>query len=197
MSLENIAKDNILNGMKKSFSNAEELLNEAFLLRNNKNWARAYSLSQLAIEELAKIPLLFDLLIKRINGYSIDYKEMNRNFLKHHLKTKLSIETEIAFYKLYKIQHNAEWMDKIIRNAEEYINKIEKLNDYKNESLYVTIKGNNFQSPKEFINEEQFNNIYSTAMMRKMMFKNIVDNSEKNIEEIARMIKEDTENNKK
>ena len=193
MSLENIAKDKIINGMKKSFNNAEELLNEAFLLKNNSNWARAYSLSQLAIEELAKIPLLFNLLIKRINGYEIDYKQMNRNFLNHSLKTKLSIETEINFYKLYKIENDAKWMDNVIKKAEEFIDKIDELNKYKNESLYVTLKGNDFQSPNEIINEEKFNSIYATAVMRKMMFKSIVDNSEKNIDEIARMIKESEE----
>ena len=194
MKLENIGKANLIDGMKKSYSNAEELLNEVYLLQTNQKWARAYALCQLSIEEMAKVPLLFDLLINKINGYPIDYKQMNRKFKDHSLKTILSIETEIAFFKLYKQQSGAEWVDGAIKKGEEFINNIEELNDFKNESLYVTIKGNKFQSPNVIIDEEKFQSVYGKALLRKIMFKKLVEGSENNIEEIARMIKENYEN---
>ena len=85
-------------------------------------------------------------------------------------------------------------MDGAIKKGEEFINNIEELNDFKNESLYVTIKGNKFQSPNVIIDEEKFQSIYGKALLRKIMFKKLVEGSENNIEEIARMIKENYEN---
>jgi len=190
MSIENVRTENIINGMKKSFNNADSLLEEAYILQSNKKWSRAYTLCQLAIEELAKVPMLFHLLIDRINGYTIDYGQLNFNFKKHDEKTKISIETEIAFFKLYKEHSRKDWVDNAIKEGEELITRIDELNNLKNESLYVSIKNDDFQSPDEVINEEKFNNIYGTALLRQTMFKNLVDGSEKNIDEIARLIKE-------
>jgi len=190
MSIENVRTENIINGMKKSFNNADSLLQEADILKSNKKFARAYTLSQLAIEELAKIPMLFDLWIKRINEYDIDYEQFNNNFKHHPEKTKISIAWEIAFFKLYKEHSGEDWADNAIKKGEELITKIDELNKLKNESLYVSIKNEDFQSPNETIDEEKFNSIYGTALLRKMMFKNLIGVSENNIDEIAKLFKE-------
>jgi AbiV family abortive infection protein len=190
MGIENIRTENIINGMNKSFNNADSLLQEADILKSNKKFARAYTLCQLAIEELAKIPMLFNLWINRINDYSIDYEHLNSNFTDHPHKTKLSIEVEIAFFKLYKEHSGNDWVDNAIKNGEELLTKIKELNKLKNESLYVSIINDDFQSPHEKIDEEKFNSIYGTALLRKIMFKNLIAGSEKGIDEIAKAIKE-------
>lgn len=190
MSIENVRTENIINGMKKSFNNANSLIEEAYILESNKKWARAYALCQLAIEELAKVPMLFSLLIKRINDYTIDYGQLNINFKDHTEKTKISIETEIYFFKLYKKHSGEDWVDNAIKKGEELNAKINEQDNLKNESLYVSIKNDDFQSPDEVIDEEKFNSVYGTAFLRKTMFKNLVDGSEKGIDKIARIIKE-------
>ena len=190
MSLECVRTENIINGMKKSLNNADSLLHEAYLLQSNKVYVRAYTLCQLAIEELAKVPMLFYLWIDRINGNTIDYEQLNRNFKDHPEKTKISIESEIAFFKVYKERSGKDWVENLIKKGEELIPRVNELNNLKNESLYVTIKDDDFQAPDEVIDEEKFNNIYGTAVLRQIMFKNLVDGSEKGIDEIARLIKE-------
>jgi len=58
MKLENVATDNLINGMKKSYNNMNSLLDDARILEINEKWPRAYTLCQLAIEELTKVPVL-------------------------------------------------------------------------------------------------------------------------------------------
>lgn len=196
MNIEKVPNDKIIDGMKKSFSNAESLLNDAYFLQSNKKWSRAYTLSQLAIEELGKIPMLFELLINRINDYPIDYENLNSSFKNHPEKTKSSINSEIAFMKLYKEHSGAKWVDEYVKKKEEQLANVDELNRMKNESLYVSVINNDFQSPEDIITEEKFNSIYGTAIIQKTFFKNLVDASEKNINEIARLIKEDKSNKK-
>lgn len=190
MSLEYVRTENIINGMKKSFSNADSLLHEAYLLQSNKKCVRAYTLCQLAIEELAKVPMLFHMWIDRINGNTINYEQLNRNFKYHPEKIKISIASEIAFFKLYKEHSGEDWVENLIKMGEESITKAKELNDLKKESLYVTVKDDDFQAPDEVIDEEKFNNICGTAALLQIMIKNLVDGSEKSIDGIARLIKE-------
>jgi len=194
MSIENVRTENIINGMKKSFNNANSLLEEAYILQSNKKWARAYTLCQLAMEELAKVIMLYGLWINRINDYNIEYGQLNNSFSRHPEKTKLSIVTEIAFLKLYKEHSGEDWVDNIIKEDEEQLAKVKELNNLKNDSLYVSINNYDFKSPYETIDEEKFNRIYAKAFLRKTMFKNLVDASEKKIDEIARLIKERNSN---
>ncbi len=123
MKLENVPNENIITGMKKSLNNADSLLTEAFLLQSDKKFARAYTLCQIATEELAKIQMLFELWIDRVNGNTIDYKQLNKNFKHHSTKTKISIETEIAFFKLMKEQTGDEWIDKLINKRDRITNQ--------------------------------------------------------------------------
>jgi AbiV family abortive infection protein len=190
LSLENISTVNILKGMKKSYNNACLLIEEAEILSAKNKWQRGYALCQLAIEEFAKLPILFNLWIDRINSSEIDYKELNDFFKNHIKKTKISIESEITFYKMYKEHSGEKWVDNAIKNGEELITKISESNELKNKSLYVSIKGNDFQSPDEIIDEEEFDSIYSKAILRQLMIKSLLIGAENNIAEIARLVKE-------
>jgi AbiV family abortive infection protein len=191
MSLENISTKNIRHGIKKSFDNASALLCEADILKRNKKYARGYTLCQIAIEELAKIPMLFGLWINRINGNKINYKRLNENFKDHPQKTKLSAQWEIIFLKTFKEQTGSTWPEEVIKKNEKIIAKIEELNVTKNESLYVSVVNNDFQLPEELIHEETFNNLYATALLRKNLFKSIMDVSEKYIVEIAHHLEDE------
>lgn len=77
MGLENVACNNILNGIKKSYDNAVGLINEAEILSESKKWERVYTLCQLAIEELGKVMVLLYLLIEKILGTKTDYGNFN------------------------------------------------------------------------------------------------------------------------
>lgn len=191
MDLINIPDDQIIIGMEKSLENAGALLTEAYLLSTNKKYARAYCLCQFAIEELGKIQLLFDLLIKRINGEEIDYKQLNYDFKNHSAKTIISIESQIAYFKLMKVQTGYSFADKLIDKSEKLLSRKKELNDLKNESLYVSAKETGFQSPQEIIDEEKYNDISGIAYLWKEISKNIIRVVKEDIKKIAKLIKEE------
>lgn len=194
LSLASVHTNDILDGMKKSYFNADSLLQEAVILKSNNKFARAYTLCQLAMEELAKIPLLFSLWINRINKDPIDYTRLNTIFKDHPKKTKLSIEIEIEFLKLYKQYSDENDLDEGIKSDKKFLTNETELNKLKNESLYVSIKNSSFQSPSNIITEEMLNNIYDASFYKLIMFNNIITNSEFNIDRIAKLIKEKQNN---
>lgn len=189
MGLENILTENILVGMKKAFNNATSLLDEAYLLKTNNRLARAYALCQLSIEELAKIQILFELWIDRINNNIIDYKALNKSFTNHIVKTKTYLETAIAKFRLFKAQYSDDWIDKLITIYEERLKIVKDLNDLKKESLYVSIINNNFQSPAEKIDEEKFASIFTLAYLDKEFFEKFIEICENHMYEIAQNLK--------
>ncbi len=186
MNLEKVTTENIILGMKKSFSNADELLSESKILSDHKKWARAYTLCQFSIEEMAKISLLFDLCLSRFNDEPISYDKINNTFTNHKKKTELSIRTTIASFQLFKTGNDAKWIDNIINIENESLCKIDELNNFKNESIYVTQKEDVFQSPMEIINEGMFNNIYGRAILYKMLFQAIIKLTEIGIDEMKK-----------
>lgn len=190
MYLENVPNENLINGMKKSFNNAESLLEEADLLASNKRYARAYCLCQIAIEELAKIWMLFYLWGDRINNKTINYPQLNKDYKNHPIKIKISIEAENVFYKLYEEQTGHEWITKLINQNEELLSQVNDLNNLKNASLYVSIKNGDFQSPIEVIDERKYKSISAIAFLRKEMSKNIIRVFENHTDEIVKLIRE-------
>ncbi|MBU0529549.1 AbiV family abortive infection protein [bacterium] len=192
MSLEAVPTEKLIKGIKNAFENAESFIKEINILKEYEAWPHAYTLCQFAIEELAKIPMLFQLWIDRINETSIDYNRLDSDFKNHTAKNRLSVETEMSFFKLYKINTGAEWVDSALTKSEELLNNLKYTNELKNESLYVTVNNNDFQSPSDVITEEMFDSIYSTTLLRKMTYKFFI-NTEKNINQIANMLKEKKE----
>ncbi|MBV6419604.1 MAG: hypothetical protein DAHOPDDO_00827 [Ignavibacteriaceae bacterium] len=190
MSLENIPTENLLNGINKAFANADSLLSEARILEINEKWPRAYVLCQLALEELGKISLLFQLWIDKLNNKQIDYKKLNGDFLSHLEKTRLSILSELALLKMYKGDAGDESINKIIEMEEYTLGRVNDLNDLKKISLYVGIEGTDFFSPYEEIHSQKYYFIYDIALKRKDMFRILIEKLKENIVEIAKIVKE-------
>lgn len=193
MSLELVPTEKLTVGIKKSFENAESFLNEVYVLKEYEAWSHAYTFCQFAIEELSKIHMLFQLWIDRINGNEIDYKSLDADFKDHKVKTKLSVEIEMSFFRLYKEQNGAEWVDDAINKGETFLQNLKHSNDLKNESLYVTVKNNDFQSPSDIITKEMFDSIYGTALLRKMLSETLM-RTEEGINQIAKLLKKEVEN---
>jgi len=133
--------------------------------------------------------MLFHLWIDRINENEIDYKKLDVDFKDHIEKTRISIQSEMALFQSYKEQTGEKWVDNALKKGEEYIQSIKETNSMKNESLYVTVKNNDFQSLEDIITKEVFDDIYGTALMRKMIFENLMNGYEKHIYEIAKLVK--------
>lgn len=191
MSLKNVPTENLIKGIKKAYSNAVSFLDDAYSLSKNKKWAHAYSFCQFAIEELSKNRLFFQIWISRINGDEIDYDAYDSAFKNHIEKSKSSIKDELFFLKVYKKITGKAWVDKLLKKNQKLMKDVGRLNKLKNESLYVTLKNKDFQSPDEIITKEMFDSLYGTAHWRKIITEAIIKAIEKNIMVIAKMIKEE------
>ena len=190
MGLKKVSTENIIKGIRKSFNNAESLLQDATILQSKKKFPRAYTLCQIAIEELAKIPILIKLMTDRINNNNIEYEEIDYSFISHSAKTKISIEYEIGVFKQLKnIIENDCW-NKLIESSKKLIPKIQEQNELKKASLYVTIKGEDFQSPDEVIDEVKFKSLYGIALLRIFIFKKVSNITIENFNKAIRLEKE-------
>lgn len=158
--LNNLSTDEIAKGIELSLENAAELISDADLLLKERKFPRAYTLYQLAIEEIGKSRILFSLIMKLKLGEEVNYKELNSDFLFHQEKTKSSITFELTAILL--MGSNTPKEDKEKRDAlNEMIDDLAKerknvgqLNDNKNNSLYVNVIDEKFISPKELITEK-------------------------------------------
>jgi AbiV family abortive infection protein len=191
MILENVPTEYLINGINKAYSNADSLLQEARILEINKKWPRAYVLCQLAIEELGKISLLFQLWIDRLNKKQVDYKKINSDYVSHLEKTRLSITLQSAFFNLYKEDTGDNSIDKHIQIAEYLLGKIPEMNDLKNNGLYTGINGNDFRSPNEIIDSQKFDFIFDYASKMKLFVGIFIEKIVGNIEHIAELLKGD------
>jgi len=113
------------------------LLDGSVLLITNQSWARAYALSQLAIEEYAKLPILFNLWIDEINGNNIGYKKFDDYFKNHSEKTKIVLESAIRIFSLYRNETEQKWVNNIINKGQKLISKLKELNDQKKMKVYM------------------------------------------------------------
>ncbi len=194
MSLRDLSDEKLIEGITKSYANAVDLLDEANLLGQAKKFSRAYALCQLSIEEFAKSPILFSILMERLEGSKIDYEKYEKDFYNHEKKMEHGIDWEIAMFEYFKAETGKDFVDKTIEKSKEYRNKINEFNDLKNESLYVDIINDNFQLPSEVINEEKYNSIAATASLRKIMLQGLTKTDENSLNELKLAFEKDTSN---
>jgi hypothetical protein len=81
-------------------------------------------------------------------------------------------------------------LDNMINESEKLRLQITELNNMKNESLYVSIKNEDFQSPEEVINKDKCNTILGRALILVGEFKGFIQSIEINLNKIAKSIKE-------
>lgn len=127
------------------YKNAKELLEEAKILLDHKKYARTYTLSQIAHEELAKLPIIFQEATRAFYKEGHDWKNFYSRLKNHTAKNRMNYVTQdlvmqSAGYKLNEISYEQ------IKDNMKYIN------DLKNFSLYADIKGKRFTKPSKEIN---------------------------------------------
>lgn len=200
--LKSISEEEIKKGIYLIFDNSKLLITEGDLLLKNKAYARAFALYQLSIEEIGKVQLLFSLLIDLNNKETIDFQAINKDFTSHPEKSKRSINCLFsAVYGMY-IQ------EKDLKKKEEYKivfsnlsssqekGHLAKINDYKNYSLYVSLKEGSFISPTQMISDETAIGRQMDANLCYEASKTLIDSFMKNIEGLCNLVKEFKENPK-
>lgn len=159
--LQEINKDTLINCVEKCLQNARELFDEAEILKKHKKFPRAYTLYHLSIEEIGKVFLIFQFLIQ--DDYSEDKsKKFIREFSDHKIKIKTSRNIEKIMLFLLQTELKEEEFNILTYSKE----AIEKLNDFKNLSLYSFISGKSVFKPSDIIGLDEVNLIKPNSELR-------------------------------
>lgn len=153
--LEKLTRSELEEGIQVVCYNVLSLIEDAELLLSNDRFPRAFTLGQLANEEIGKAVILYHIHLHFDEHSTIDFKQLNSDFRDHKAKT---------FHATYPDFFNAATRRRgePVKDRETYINEIleeiEKgeyqYNNLKNESLYVSVKKNKFLAPSEIIGKE-------------------------------------------
>ncbi len=116
----------------KLLENSASLIGDADLLFRNERYARAFTLSVIAIEEASKIQYLLECSEKALAGESPDWSEVHRFLTSHHEKLMASL---INFKRLQSpskvpLKGSAPWDDAVAR--------VREMNGLKQDGLYVS-----------------------------------------------------------
>jgi len=172
-----ILEDALLNAL----SNAEELYQEAVILKDNKRYARAYTLFHLSIEEIGKVFIIYKYLLG--NDYSDDQmKEFEKEFKQHKVKIDFATNIDVLANWVNEGGLTAEILEKATYSKKQ----IDDLNDLKNLSLYSFFhKGSSFK-PSDMIEDKDVEQIHFIAEYR---IKGTSDLSKVFLPDLDRLIK--------
>ncbi|SEB11887.1 AbiV family abortive infection protein [Paraburkholderia sartisoli] len=148
----------LIEGLVKTFENADELYDEALCLAERGSVARALLLHQISLEECGKADMLCVAVFSSVRGEDIDMKRLTRAFSRHEAKNKANA------YFLAKSEVEAHAHDNNdFATASEAFGKMQAQfhkdsNSLKNASLYVDFN-RKFISPREAVTAENLADI--------------------------------------
>lgn len=140
-------------GAKKTFENAEQLFQEASLLRDKGALSRALFLHQISMEECAKVELLGTWATSLLMGVDVDVTKLSAKLASHKAKNYTNA------YMLTPAEEETE--ARVRGDRKGSLKAFDKLqagfhlesNTAKNASLYVDFKDGKFVAPGERITE--------------------------------------------
>ncbi|MEJ7829908.1 MAG: AbiV family abortive infection protein [Segetibacter sp.] len=194
--LEELSIDELELGIKRALENAEDMINEGDILYENESYPRSYTLYQLAIEEIGKSRILFSLIINLRLENEIDFKEINKDFMHHQTKSKSAITFEMA---ALLVMHSTgdesadERKKKFFTSLEDLqaeSENINRLNNYKNDSLYIGIAEKKFISPKDVITKEMTDELRTNSLIRLEASRTILKGMLNDVDKLVKGIKE-------
>lgn len=185
MNFKTIPTAEIIVGIRMLYQNVNSFIEEVNIMNNQTFRPHSYSFCQLAYEELAKIVLLFDMWLDRINNVDINYDSLNDKYFCHKEKTKELISFSINFYNIMKENNHNDLYDKLIAQENKYFLEPGKLTNKKDDALYVNIDNNRFYSPDDRVTKKDFDKLYLRLLLINIAFGNIIPKMGKNIDFIA------------
>jgi AbiV family abortive infection protein len=129
------------------YENADELLQESRILFNNSRFARAYTLAQIAHEELAKLPIIYQEATRAFFKEKHDWKNFYKRFRSHESKNKQN-------FVFYQTMLNISGDSSLNLPYTKIKDNISFVNHLKNISLYADIKNKTFTKPSNEINKQ-------------------------------------------
>jgi len=180
-------KKTLLEAAKLALQNAEELSNEAELLLKNKHFSRAFTLYQLSIEETGKSAILFNSVLFNQFKTPSDKAKILKEIKDHKVKTKVSQGIDLV---LAMVTEDYEIKKSLLNNALTQHKEINKINNFKNYSLYLSIIDNKFIKPSEIINKKLAEEFKFYAKIRLNATRQYQESMSSKFEEIAKRIQD-------
>jgi len=144
----------LVRGAELAFANAEQLFQEAELLRERKHFARSAFLHQISMEECAKVDMIGEAATSLILGHAVKMKGLLKGMRDHKQKNFVNAymsgvsEAEKAARENNDVKGSIEAFEKWQGEIHLF------LNTAKNASMYVDFVDEEFVAPVERIDEE-------------------------------------------
>lgn len=162
-------EEKFLRAMYLTYDHSVELFNDAELLNKNRKKERAYTFYHFSFEEAGRFFILGEAFFKYISG-EITAKELNFKYLKdkgyeNHTQ-KLKASTLKMFIIPFLNVKSEEEEKVLLETYYDMIDKIPKLNNNKNKSIYIHFEENDFKSPKDLITNDDLEYICFLAKLQ-------------------------------
>lgn len=140
------------------FDNAAALHQEAEILLKNSMYSRAYLLAHFCIEELGKIPILIDAIVKVEKNESVDWRDVKKRFTSHVKKISSQNGHFYAFGRTPELSGDKgiPWLLAANHAIPESYNR-------KNLSTYVDVKDGKILRPSDAISNDDAMRLVSYA----------------------------------
>jgi len=156
-------KELLLEVVSKAVVNAGQLVDEAKILKEHQKFARAFTLYQLSIEEIGKASMAFSFLLFGNLGDDEEQKLFSKEFRDHKTKTKRATGIDLSIARTID---NREVSKTLILNVVKQYGEVDKINNYKNYSLYTSLIDGAVCLPSEFINQQLVEDLGFYAQIR-------------------------------
>ena len=141
-------------GVSKTFENAQELFQEAALLRSHGALSRALFLHQISMEECGKIEILGATAVSLLAGFETDLKRASTVVTKHKAKNYANAYLLPRTKEEKEAAESGDWKRALGAFKQHQATFHLYSNTAKNASLYVDCARGRFTAPKEAITEE-------------------------------------------
>jgi len=128
-------------GIEAAMANAKSLIEEAALLLGSGFHARAYTLSHIAREELAKVTMLYAAGMKTLAEHPVDWNKLQKRLRDH--SSKLTNDAIFLYANTPKASETL--------SLELMVTGTKTRNEWKNDSLYIALKDQDFKTPAQLI----------------------------------------------
>jgi AbiV family abortive infection protein len=144
----------LVRGAEVCFANAEQLFQEATLLREHKHFCRSIFLYQIAMEECAKVDMIGAAATALTFGHPVRLGKLEKAFRDHKAKNYSNAymsEASVA-EKAARKANDKKAASAAFKDSQREIHAF--LNTAKNASMYVDLKNGKFVAPTDVVDEE-------------------------------------------
>lgn len=151
--MNNLKIEQLQEAYDKIYYNAQELIKDSKLLFDNNRIPRAFTLSHLAIEELAKLPMVYHTATCVFYKQPVDWKTFRKRFQSHEEKLK---SATLLINMVMQRDIDKKVLDELLQF-------VKVANDLKNHSLYTSFVENKFLQPSESVSKQSAEASYQLA----------------------------------